>query len=194
MFAVLFEVEPYPDQWDAYLSYAASLRPELERIDGFIDNRRYSSQRRPGWLLSLSTWRDEKSLIRWRTHEGHHAVQEAGRRSVFRDYRIRVGEVAGRNGFAEKRTRLDHTEIGTAHAVSVVDDPDTAVPEGVVDWDRFDGITVPGSSLLLLSWSRLHHIDRLMPSGTHRMDVAILREYGLHDRREAPQYHRPPPA
>ncbi len=194
MFVVLFEVEPFPDQWDAYLAHAASLRPELERIDGFIDNRRYASQLRPGWLLSLSTWRDEKSLIRWRAHEGHHVVQEVGRQSVFRDYRIRVGEVAARDGFDENRTRLDHTDIGVGRAVSIMEDGGATVPEGVVGWDRFDGITVPGSSVLLLTWSRLHHITSLMPRGTKRLDVAILREYGLRDRREAPQYHRPLPS
>src|SRR3984957_6412260 len=41
MFSVLFEVRPRGDQWDAYLDYAKMLRPELEQIDGFIDNVRY---------------------------------------------------------------------------------------------------------------------------------------------------------
>jgi len=193
MFAVIFEVEPHPDRWDAYLAHAAALRPELERIDGFLDNKRYRSLRRPGWVLSLSLWRDEKSVIRWRTHEGHHAVQDAGRQSVFRDYHLRVGEVAARNGFEEKRTRLDETETGKARAVSLIENPDIEPPEGVADWDRFEGITVPGSSLLLLSWHRLRDIAPSMPSGTPQLDVAILRDYGLHDRREAPQFHRPAP-
>src|SRR5438093_13312173 len=67
MFAVIFEVDPKPEQWDAYLGYAKLLRPELERVDGFVDNERFSSMRREGWLLSLSIWRDEKAVIRWRT-------------------------------------------------------------------------------------------------------------------------------
>ena len=40
------------------------LRPEIERIDGFIDNIRYRSLTREGWILSLSGWRDEKALVR----------------------------------------------------------------------------------------------------------------------------------
>lgn len=193
MFAVIFEVEPHPDRWNDYLAHAATLRPELERIDGFLDNKRYKSLRHPGRVLSLSLWRDEKSVIRWRTHAGHHAVQDAGRQSVFRDYHLRVGEVAYRNGLEEERTRLDETEIGSARAVSLIENPTIEPPEGVTGWDRFEGITVPGSSLLLLSWHRLHHITSLLPMGIPRLDVAILRDYGLHDRREAPQFHRPPP-
>ena len=68
MFSVIFEVCPKPDQWDAYLGHAKQLKPELERIDGFVDNIRYRSLTRDGWILSLSVWRDEKALVRWRTH------------------------------------------------------------------------------------------------------------------------------
>jgi len=91
MFAVIFEVNPKPEQWDSYLSYAKMLRPELERINGFIDNERFSSLRRSGWVLSLSIWRDEKAVIRWRTAARHHEVQQKGRNEVFRDYHLRVG-------------------------------------------------------------------------------------------------------
>jgi heme-degrading monooxygenase HmoA len=66
VFSVLFEVNPHEDQWDAYPGYAKMLRPELEQVDGFIDNIRYRSLNREGWILSLSNWRDEKSLVRWR--------------------------------------------------------------------------------------------------------------------------------
>src|SRR4051812_33238216 len=60
MFAVLFEVHPKPERWDDYLRLAKLMRPELERIDGFIENVRYRSLTREGWVLSLSVWRDEK--------------------------------------------------------------------------------------------------------------------------------------
>ena len=38
MFAVIFEVQPKPERWNDYLDTARMLRPELERIEGFIDN------------------------------------------------------------------------------------------------------------------------------------------------------------
>jgi hypothetical protein len=43
VFAVIFEVYPKPDKWDDYLALAKILRPELEKIDGFVDNIRYRS-------------------------------------------------------------------------------------------------------------------------------------------------------
>jgi hypothetical protein len=54
MFSAMLEVNPVPDQFDAYLRMAKMLRPELDKIDGFIDNTRYGSLTRDGWLVSLS--------------------------------------------------------------------------------------------------------------------------------------------
>ena len=45
MFSVIFEVHPKPEQWDAYLGLGKMLKPELEQIDGFVDNIRYRSLR-----------------------------------------------------------------------------------------------------------------------------------------------------
>src|SRR5437762_999158 len=79
MFAVIFEVNPKPEQWEAYLGYAKMLRPELEQIDGFIDNERFSSLRRKGWLLSLSVWRAEQGVVRWGARAPHDEIQQTGR-------------------------------------------------------------------------------------------------------------------
>src|SRR5438046_3989650 len=127
MFAVIFEVNPKPEQWEAYLGYAKLLRPELEQIDGFIDNERFSSLRRAGWLLSLSIWRDEKAVIRWRTRAGHHEVQEKGRTEVFGDYHLRVGEINADNrlpaGQLLRQQRFDET----AAAAKVITPSETAL-------------------------------------------------------------------
>jgi hypothetical protein len=64
MFSVIFEVLPNNENWDDYLDNAKMLRPELEQVEGFFDNVRYKSLTREGWILSLSNWRDEKSLVR----------------------------------------------------------------------------------------------------------------------------------
>ena len=61
MFSVIFEVLPGEGKKDKYLELAKHLKPILESIDGFVDNERFESQLRPGWVLSHSTWRDENS-------------------------------------------------------------------------------------------------------------------------------------
>src|SRR5689334_21728726 len=94
MFSVIFEVLPAQGKKDEYLGLAKYLKPILEKVDGFVDNERFESKLRPGWVLSHSTWRDEKSVVRWRTDGEHHAVQEKGRFEIFQDYHLRVGDVA----------------------------------------------------------------------------------------------------
>jgi len=193
MFAVVFEVRPRPERWDDYLGIAAGLRPALERIDGFRDNRRFRSRRRPGWLLSLSLWRDEKALVRWRAHAGHHAVQAKGRAEVFADYHLRVGEVIAENGIALPAQRLDETEVGAARALTLLEQPASATPPpaaGLVAWDAFDGITDPGATLLLLAWRDRAALDAWPgAAGARRLDVRVVRDYGMTDRAEAPQHH-----
>ena len=204
MFVVLFEVEPRPERFDEYLGIAKLLRPELEAIDGFIDNTRFASARTPGRLLSLSTWRDEKSLIRWRTHAIHHEQgQRRGRFEIFADYRLRVAEVTSDShppaGFSLRQTRYDETEVGSAKAATVLEAtdgrdadalPDIDAVEGLVDLERFDGILEPHGPLLLASWAS----QDAAVSGTPTVPTArvrharVIREYGLRERREAPQY------
>ncbi|HSD55303.1 MAG TPA: antibiotic biosynthesis monooxygenase [Burkholderiales bacterium] len=93
MIAVIFEVTPAPGRREEYLDLAASLRPALERIDGFISIERFASLTNEGKVLSLSFWRDEESVRRWRELEGHRAAQARGRAGVFTDYRLRVAGV-----------------------------------------------------------------------------------------------------
>src|ERR1700748_1296947 len=118
MFAVIFEVVPKPERKDDYLELAKFLRPEIEKIDGFIDNERFASRNVPGRVLSLSTWRDEKAVIRWRTLAVHHMVQEKGRFEVFQDYHLRVGEISADShvprGEELRQQRFDETEVAAA--------------------------------------------------------------------------------
>ncbi len=123
MFAVIFEVQPKTDRWNDYLALAGSLRPELEKIDGFIENERFTSLRDRGRVLSLSIWRDEKALIRWRTLALHHDAQEKGRSSIFADYHLRVGEIVADThapqGQSLPQQRFDETETGAAKLVTI---------------------------------------------------------------------------
>ena len=93
MHAVIFEVEPAEGRRQDYLDLAARLRPELEKIDGFVSIERFESLTNPGKILSLSFWRDDEAVERWRRQEQHQAAQRAGRTGIFRTYRLRVAAV-----------------------------------------------------------------------------------------------------
>jgi len=93
MIAVIFEVWPADGQKQKYLDIAAELRPELERIDGFLSIERFQSLSDEAKILSLSLWRDEAAVAAWRNVEHHRSAQKAGRSGIFRDYRLRVAHV-----------------------------------------------------------------------------------------------------
>ena len=103
MMAVIFEVWPADGRKGSYLDHAARLRPELEKMDGFISVERFQSLTDPDKLLSLSFWRDEAAVAGWRNHAEHRATQAAGRNGVFKDYRLRVAAIARDYGMTERR-------------------------------------------------------------------------------------------
>jgi heme-degrading monooxygenase HmoA len=215
MFAVLFEVQPKTERFDDYLALAKQLKPKLEAIDGFIDNERFRSTRDPRWLLSLSIWRDEKAVVRWRSQGEHHGVQEKGRFEVFEDYHLRVGEITADTGAQEaaaKQQRFDETEIGSAKVATITEvtpaegksfDVSAFSAElgldrhaaGLIQHEAFESIYTKGKLLLLSSWHDSKAADAFQPkkpdaakSLRHRA-VRIIRDYGMFERREAPQYY-----
>jgi heme-degrading monooxygenase HmoA len=216
MFAVLFEVEPKTERRDEYLKLAAFLKPALEKIDGFIDIERFVSAHDKDKVLSLSLWRDEKSVVRWRTLGVHHEVQAKGRSEIFRDYHLRVGEITADTNLPAGETpvqfRFDETEIGTAKFVTISEIqpapesnppggdilealgvPDLGTP-GLVGQEMFESIYNPGKSLLLASWRDASAAGTWKPgivAGMRHRQVRIIRDYGMFDRGEAPQYYPP---
>lgn len=102
MIAVIFEVWPAEGRKDDYLEIAASLRDELQRIDGFISVERFQSITDPGKLLSLSFWHDEEAVARWRNQVHHRESQAKGRAGIFADYRLRVAAVLRDYGLNER--------------------------------------------------------------------------------------------
>jgi len=102
MIAVIFEVVPREGHADAYFGLAAGLRAQLEAIDGFISVERFQSLTQPNKVLSLSYWRDEAAVRRWRELQSHRAAQQAGRQQHFADYRLRVAQVLRDYGLNER--------------------------------------------------------------------------------------------
>jgi heme-degrading monooxygenase HmoA len=102
MIAVIFEVWPASGRKEDYLDIAATLKPDLEKMDGFISVERFQSLTDPGKLLSLSFWRDEDAVRNWRNQENHRISQAKGRGGVFADYRLRIASVIRDYGMAER--------------------------------------------------------------------------------------------
>lgn len=90
MIAVIFEAKAAPAHQARYLQLAAELKPLLADIDGFIDIERFQSLTTDGKILSLSWWRDEEAVRRWKQNVFHQAAQAEGRESY---YRIRVAQL-----------------------------------------------------------------------------------------------------
>jgi len=102
MLAVIFEVIPAPGRKEEYLELAAQLRPELEKIEGFISVERFASLTDENKLLSLSFWRDEEAVRNWRNLTGHREAQARGRSGVFADYRLRIASVVRDYGMTDR--------------------------------------------------------------------------------------------
>ena len=65
----------------------------IERFESFVE---------PGKILSLSFWRDEDAIGRWRNLEPHRAAQTRGRDGVFSNYRLRVAGVIRDYGMTDR--------------------------------------------------------------------------------------------
>jgi heme-degrading monooxygenase HmoA len=218
MFSVIFEVQPNQGRKDDYLELAKRLKPILEKIDGFVDNERFESKLRPGWMLSHSTWRDEKSVVRWRTEGEHHAAQTKGRFEIFADYHLRVGDVIADTDPPKAapvlERRFDETETGIAKTVTFTEITPAKgaafaqqidlLPAhlgldlqngAVVEHDVFASIYNPGKLALLVGWRDPGAANAWSPrkidgiAGLRHRKVRVVRDYGRFDRREAPQFY-----
>jgi heme-degrading monooxygenase HmoA len=102
MIAVIFELWPAEGEANSYFDIAASLQNDLRRIDGFVSVERFESVLEPGKYLSLSFWRDEDAVQKWRNRSGHRNAQHLGRESIFANYRLRVAQVLRDYGMTER--------------------------------------------------------------------------------------------
>ncbi len=93
MFAVIFEVTPKREGKEEYLKIASELRKFLENREGFISIERFKSLTEEGKILSLSFWKDEATIEKWRNLLEHRAAQKQGKENLFHSYRIRVAKV-----------------------------------------------------------------------------------------------------
>lgn len=102
MFVVVFEVTLKQSEASRYFDLAAALRPALDAVDGFLSVERFESLTTPGKYVSLSFWRDQASIARWRAQEEHRLAQELGRNEIFADFRITVAEAQRQYRLADR--------------------------------------------------------------------------------------------
>lgn len=201
MIALFFEVTPKVGEETRYLDIAASLKPALEANGGLLFLDRYKSHARPRTLLSHQIWVDEASLVRWRSNGPHYAAQSAGRERVFEDYRLRVGPViaeGGEGGGVVPQTEgLAYNDplITPERFLIVVRSHSRPVPAGKAG-ETFESVYRDKE----FAWvgpvaDRPEGYEALRRvAGEDGVSAAQLclvsRDYGLRDRREAPQYFR----
>jgi len=173
MIGLFFEVIPREGHAPRYFELAASLRPELNRSGGVLFIDRYTSLERPGLILSHQWWADEDSLIRWRAHGQHRAIQRAGREQHFEDYRLRIGPA------------VDATRAASVTRCLFVSYHD-AKPATPTRGEVFKSV-YRDEEYLVVSELPLAALDTAADSKAFE----ITRDYTMHERAEAPQDYPP---
>jgi heme-degrading monooxygenase HmoA len=93
MIAVIFEFTPAEGRFKDYKSLAEALAEDVSRAEGFISIERFESINTKGKYVSLSFWRDDEAVRKWRNLQKHREAQRKGRGGIFRSYRLRVAQV-----------------------------------------------------------------------------------------------------
>ena len=93
MIAVIFEFTPVDGRFTDYKTLAEGLAEDVRNSDGFISIERFESITNKGKFVSLSFWRDEEAVRKWRNLQKHREAQKQGRGGIFRSYRLRVAQV-----------------------------------------------------------------------------------------------------
>lgn len=202
MIGLFFEVMPRPGHEQAYFDIAAGLRPELDKNPGLLFIDRFKSVGRPGIVLSHSHWRDEASLAGWRTHAKHHAAQIAGRKLHFEDYRLRIGQLvcewtpqAGAPRQFET-TNSYNAPVLRPERFMIVSTANSPIQAGV-EGDILASISREREYIVLALASSLadglRMAEEFLLAGvvTSIRLYLVSRDYGMFDRKEAPQYYPP---
>lgn len=204
MIGLFFEVQTRPGHRDQYLNLAASLKPDLEALGGCLFIDRFRSLTQENLLLSHQIWQDEGALTAWRAHAHHHEVQTIGREKVFSDYRIRVAQVIheARPGQPvwqpERRTAYNDPARRPPTYLLTAESKSATLPVQT-EWrsDAFASVYREGHFAHLIDLpdhsSGVEFGARLFADSTteYFRIFEVMRDYGMYERAEAPQYYPP---
>jgi heme-degrading monooxygenase HmoA len=93
MIAVIFEFTAAEGRFADYKALAEGLSEEVRGFDGFISIERFQSIGDPARFVSISFWRDEEAVRKWRNLRQHREAQKHGRAGIFKTYRLRIASV-----------------------------------------------------------------------------------------------------
>lgn len=107
MIAVIFEFTPKDGRFADYKALAEGLADDVRDADGFLSIERFESITNKGKFVSLSFWRDEEAVRKWRNLQKHREAQRKGRGGIFSSYRLRVAQVLRDYGMDERAQTPD---------------------------------------------------------------------------------------
>jgi len=204
MMSLFFEVEVRPERAEQYLNLAASLKPRLDAMGGCLFLDRFKSLSRDNLLLSYQIWQDEGAMTAWRVDAQHHKVQTLGREKVFSGYRLRIAQVIhearrGQPIWRPERRTPYNDPARRKPTYMLVSESTSATPPVRSDWsnDAFASVYREGQFAHLIELpdirSGVAFGDRLLtdPTTEYVRIVEVIRDYGMYDRSEAPQYYPP---
>ncbi len=89
-FAVIFtSIQPETIDSEAYLVVANRMTELAEEQDGFLG----MDHARSNVGITISYWKDEASIRKWKAHDEHQLAQTKGKESFYSQYVIQVCEV-----------------------------------------------------------------------------------------------------
>jgi len=205
MQTLLFQMEPQDGHEEFYFAHVAALRPLLAQQQGLLFIQRYKSLSRPNLILSHSLWRNEASIAQWRANKDHQTSQAAGRYKHFKDYRISISKALF---WHSNQDEQEHWHIENTHPNSTQTEPGgtanrfvsiirhTRLPTSD-DTDNYKSVSETDSFLSVSEFSEQEAGDEQClaaqsDKGTISVVLAsVSRDYGMHDRAEAPQTFNP---
>ena len=116
MIAVIFEFTPVEGRFADYKELAEGLADDVSKAEGFISIERFESISTKGKFVSLSFWRDEEAVRKWRNLQKHREAQKKGRGGIFRSYRLRVAQVM-RDYTMDERAQTPKDSLSFHHGV-----------------------------------------------------------------------------
>ena len=204
MIGLFFEVQTREGHKSQYLDLAASLKPDLDSMGGCLSIERFQSLSKANLLLSYQIWQDEGALTAWRVHGYHHKVQEIGREKVFSDYRIRIAQVIhearpGQPVWQPKsRTPYNDPARRPPTYVLAAESKSADLPVAT-DWrrDSFTSVYREGQFAHVIDLpdeaAGVEFGPKLFADSTteYFRVFEVMRDYGMYERTEAPQYYPP---